>query len=226
VNRTVDGRSEYGLCRAATPTVERSRKRVSGSVKHWVSSSTMQRQRIADDVRLPKSIQRRVQAAKRLREKVTREEREMVVAQRRAVSAMRRLNLGHRDAGQLLDVSFQRAQQLERIPEMHGAIIERASRTGHSSHLGAKRAARSVERHRKKGAYSRKPTRNRPVLCCGCGAGCRHWQQPFAWRQHERQSARSAESSSRSAFTWVEVGTPPVCLTSATFSRDEASSLL
>jgi hypothetical protein len=99
---------------------------------------------IENDLPLPKSIHRQVQAAKQLRERVTREEREMVVAQRRAVSAMRRLNLGHRDAGQLLGVSFQRAQQLERIPERQGAIIERASRAGHSSHHGAKRAAQKA----------------------------------------------------------------------------------
>ena len=127
-------------CHSYGRTIAQARERIREALGLFVDDAATAE--IEDDVRLPKSIQRQVQAAKQLRERVTREEREMVVAQRRAVSAMRRLNLGHRDAGQLLGVSFQRAQQLERIPEMHGAIIGRASRTRHSSHYGAKRAAK------------------------------------------------------------------------------------
>lgn len=127
-------------CHSYGRTIAQARERIREALDLFVDDAAAAE--IEDDVRLPKSIQRQVQAAKQLREKVTREEREMVVAQRRAVSAMRRLNLGHRDAGQLLGVSFQRAQQLERTPEMHGAIIERASRTRQSSHHGAKRAAK------------------------------------------------------------------------------------
>jgi len=127
-------------CHSYGRTIAQARERIREALGLFVDDAAAAA--IEDDVRLPKSIRRQVQAAKQLREKVTREEREMVVAQRRAVSAMRRLNLGHRDAGQLLGVSFQRAQQLERIPEMHGAIIERASRTGHSAQGRAKRAAK------------------------------------------------------------------------------------
>jgi predicted RNase H-like HicB family nuclease len=127
-------------CHSYGRTIAQARERIREALGLFVDHAATAE--IEDDVRLPKSIQRQVQAAKQLRERVTREEREMVVAQRRAVSAMRRLNLGHRDAGQLLGVSFQRAQQLEQIPEMHGAIIERASRAGHSLHHGAKRAAK------------------------------------------------------------------------------------
>jgi predicted RNase H-like HicB family nuclease len=127
-------------CHSYGRTIAQARERIREALDLFVDNAAAAE--IEDDVRLPKSIQRQVQAAKQLRDKVTREEREMVVAQRRAVSAMRRLNLGHRDAGQLLGVSFQRAQQLEQIPEMHGAIIERASRTRQPSHHGVKRAAK------------------------------------------------------------------------------------
>jgi predicted RNase H-like HicB family nuclease len=127
-------------CHSYGRTIAQARERIREALGLFVNDAAAAE--IEDDVRLPKSIRRQVQAAKQLREKVTREEREMVVAQRKAVSAMRRLNLGHRDAGQLLGVSFQRAQQLERTPAIHGAIIERGSRTGHSAHVAAKRAAK------------------------------------------------------------------------------------
>ncbi len=127
-------------CHSYGRTIAQARERIREALGLFVDDAATAQ--IEDDVRLPKSIQKQVQAAKQLREKVTREEREMVAAQRRAVSAMRRLNLGHRDAGQLLGVSFQRAQQLEQLPEIHGAIVQRASRAGHHSQQTVKRASK------------------------------------------------------------------------------------
>src|SRR5579884_3184544 len=118
-------------CHSYGRTIAQARERIREALGLFVNDAA--HAHIEDDIRLPRSIQRHVQTAKQLRERVTREEREMVVAQRRAVSAMRRLNLGHRDAGQLLGVSFQRAQQLERIPEVHGAIIQSAARSRRQS---------------------------------------------------------------------------------------------
>src|SRR4051812_47131599 len=129
-------------CHSYGRTIAQARERIREALGLFVNDAA--EAHIEDDVRLPPSIRRQVQTAKQLRERVTREEREMVAAQQRAVSAMRRLNLGHRDAGQLLGVSFQRAQQLERIPEVQGAVIHRASRGGHQSTSSArlKRAAK------------------------------------------------------------------------------------
>jgi len=118
-------------CHSYGRTIAQARERIREALGLFVNDAA--EAHIEDDVRLPHSIRRQVQAAKQLRERVTRDEREMVAAQRRAVSAMRRLNLGHRDAGQLLGVSFQRAQQLERVPESHAAIIQRTSRAHHPS---------------------------------------------------------------------------------------------
>jgi len=72
---------------------------------------------------------------------VANDQREMIAAQRKAVIAVRELKLGHRDAGQLLGVSFQRIHQLERTPKMARASINRESRVGRARGL-AKRASK------------------------------------------------------------------------------------
>ena len=129
-------------CHSYGRTIAQARERIREALGLFVDHADTAD--IEDDVRLPKSVSKQVQAARQLREKVTREEREMVAAQRKAVYAIRRLNLGHRDAGQLLGVSFQRAQQLERLPEMHGAIIEQEAQqtVRHSHRAVVKRASK------------------------------------------------------------------------------------
>jgi len=127
-------------CHSYGRTIAQARERIREALGLFVNNS--ETAEIEDDVRLPKSVSRQVQAARQLREKVTKEVRERVAAQRKAVYAIRKLNLGHRDAGQLLGVSFQRAQKLERPPEMHGAIIERQTRAVHHSHQAVKRASK------------------------------------------------------------------------------------
>ena len=127
-------------CHSYGRTIAQARERIREALGLFVNNADTAE--IEDDIRLPKSVSKQVQAAKQLREKVTKEEREMVAAQRKAVYAIRKLKLGHRDAGQLLGVSFQRAQQLERRPEMHGAIIERDARAVHHSHQAVKRASK------------------------------------------------------------------------------------
>jgi len=127
-------------CHSYGRTIAQARERIREALGMFVDHADTAE--IEDDIRLPKSVYRQVQAAKQLREKVTKEEREMVAAQRKAVYAIRRLNLGHRDAGQLLGVSFQRIHQLERLPEMHGAIVGREAQAVHHSHRAVKRASK------------------------------------------------------------------------------------
>ena len=121
-------------CHSYGRTIGQARERIREALGLFVDNAdTVGR----DDVHLPKSVHQQVLVAKQLREKVTKEQREMVAAQRKAIRAIRRLKLGHRDAGQLLDLSFQRIQQLERPPEMAGAAFE-----AQHSHRLVKRASK------------------------------------------------------------------------------------
>jgi hypothetical protein len=96
-----------------------------------------------DDVRLPQRVLKKVREARELREAVEREEAEMVTAQVAAVLQLRKLSLGHRDAGRLLGLSHQRVQQLEHYkvarPLVHGAILEADSRGRHILRRAAKK---------------------------------------------------------------------------------------
>ena len=127
-------------CHSYGRTIDQARERIREALGLFVNDSTAAR--IEDDVRLPLGISKRIETAKQLRDRVTRDQREMVRAQRKAVMAIRKMKLGHRDTGRLLGLSFQRVQQLERrgsIPEMIGSSVAR-----HRLHAGraVKRAAK------------------------------------------------------------------------------------
>ena len=126
-------------CHSYGRTIAQARARIREALGLFVDDADTAE--INDDIQLPKSVSRQIRIARQLREKVTREQREMIVAQRKAVAAIRKLELGHRDAGHLLGVSFQRAHQIEELPEMPGAVIERHKHAAHSRHL-VKRAAK------------------------------------------------------------------------------------
>ena len=130
-------------CHSYGRTIAQARERIREALGLFVDNADDVE--IEDDVRLPKSVHRQVQVAKRLREKVANDQREMIAAQRKAVIAVRELKLGHRDAGQLLGVSFQRIHQLERPPKMARASVNRESRVGRARGL-AKRASKKRQR--------------------------------------------------------------------------------
>ncbi len=122
-------------CHTYGRTIDQARGRVREALKLFVNDA--ETAQIIDDVRLPVELRKQVTAARILREKVMREERSMVTAQLRAVRALRKMKLGHRDAGRILGLSHQRVQQLEMRPQMaHGAGVQQAMR-GHAPQRNA-----------------------------------------------------------------------------------------
>lgn len=134
--RDPDGRwtvdvPEVKGCHTYGRTIDQARERLREALKLFVDDADTAE--IVDDVRLPLELRRQVTAAKMLREKVMREEQSMVTAQLRAVRALRKLNLGHRDAGRILGLSHQRVQQLEKRSGMvQGSVVQQAMR-GHTA---------------------------------------------------------------------------------------------
>jgi predicted RNase H-like HicB family nuclease len=100
-------------CHTYGRTIEQARERVREALDLFVADA--ETAEIVDDVKLPAGLMTEVKRAKRLREKVTRDQQLMTAAQAKAVIAMRKMRLGHRDAGRLLGLSHQRVQQLEKL---------------------------------------------------------------------------------------------------------------
>lgn len=98
-------------CHTYGRTIEQARERIREALDLFVRDAGAVE--IVDDVKLPADLKTEVKRARRLREKVSRDEQLMTAAQAKAVMAMRKMKLGHRDAGQLLGLSHQRVQQLE-----------------------------------------------------------------------------------------------------------------
>ena len=126
-------------CHSYGRTIAQARERIREALGLFVDNANTAE--IEDDIRLPKSLSLHLKVARELREKVTNDQRRMIAAQRRAVFAIRRLKLGHRDAGQLLGVSFQRVHQLEQLPETADTTAERPARIAHSDRF-VKRASK------------------------------------------------------------------------------------
>jgi predicted RNase H-like HicB family nuclease len=100
-------------CHTYGRTIEQARERIREALDLFVGDADTAE--IVDDVRLPAGLMTEVNRAKRLREKVNRDQQSMTAAQAKAVVAMRKIRLGHRDAGRLLGLSHQRVQQLEKL---------------------------------------------------------------------------------------------------------------
>jgi predicted RNase H-like HicB family nuclease len=112
-------------CHTYGRTIEQARERIREALDLFVADADTAE--IVDEVRLPAHLMTEVKRARRLREKVSRDQRLMTAAQAKAVMAMRRIRLGHRDAGRLLGLSHQRVQQLEKL-QTHGASNRHTSR--------------------------------------------------------------------------------------------------
>jgi predicted RNase H-like HicB family nuclease len=130
--REPDGRwtvsiSEVKGCHSYGRTIDQARERVREALGLFVEDADAAK--IVDDVRLPTEVKKQVKSARELRQKVVAQEFSMVLAQWKAVRALRAQKLGHRDAGRLLGLSHQRVLQLEQrsMPKMPGAVIEQAS---------------------------------------------------------------------------------------------------
>jgi len=99
-------------CHTYGRTIDQARDRIREALDLFVKDADTAE--IVDDVRLPADLRAEIRRARRLRDKLSRDERLMTAAQAKAVTAMRKLKLGHRDAGRLLGLSHQRVQQLEK----------------------------------------------------------------------------------------------------------------
>jgi len=110
-------------CHTYGRTIEQARERIREALDLFVADADTAQ--IIDDVKLPPDLRSEVNRAKRLRERVTRDQRLMTAAQAKAVLAMRKMRFGHRDAGRLLELSHQRVQQLEKL---HGRRMAMATK--------------------------------------------------------------------------------------------------
>lgn len=133
-------------CHTYGRTIDQARERLREALSLFRDAP--QSAEFEDVVRLPRTVMQRIRAAKELRETVEQEETKMVTAQVDAVRALRKMKLGHRDAGTLLGLSHQRVQQLEqRKPRasarpswVPGAVIEaEAMRARHLVKRAAKK---------------------------------------------------------------------------------------
>lgn len=140
--REPDGRwtveiAEVKGCHTYGRTIEQAKERVREALGLFVDDAG--RAELVDKVKLPDDVNKVVRAAKALREKSRAVEGSMLTAQHKAVKALRRLNLGHRDAGMLLGLSHQRVHQLEKreaVRPVHPGVIAEAA------HVPVRRAAK------------------------------------------------------------------------------------
>jgi predicted RNase H-like HicB family nuclease len=121
---TVDVPEVQG-CHSYGRTIEQARERVREALALFVDDA--ETADIKDEVRLPRDLTRQIQVARDLRQRVARDEETMVTAQVKVVAALRKMNLGHRDAGHLLGLSFQRVHQLEKRGA-HRSATKRAAK--------------------------------------------------------------------------------------------------
>ncbi len=114
-------------CHTYGRTIDQARERIREALDLFVKNADATE--IVDDVKLPAGLKAEIRRVQRLREKVSRDEQLMTAAQAKVVMAMRRLKLGHRDAGRLLGLSHQRVQQLEKrqVPAARTTAVKRQS---------------------------------------------------------------------------------------------------
>lgn len=122
-------------CHTYGRTIEQARERIREALDLFVEDAVTAE--IVDDVKLPAAVKAGIRHARQLREKVNRDERLMTAAQAKAVMAIRKLKLGHRDAGRLLGLSHQRVQQLEQRHARRGRATARTVRGKKSRQHGA-----------------------------------------------------------------------------------------
>ena len=91
-------------------TIDQARRRMCEALSLWVSDA--ERARFEFEVRLPTGVQARVSRALELREAAETTVQEASDATERALGALVKAGLSRRDAGDVLGISRQRAQQI------------------------------------------------------------------------------------------------------------------
>ena len=113
-------RDESGAWNARVPEVpgahtygrslQQARRRIREALDLWVDDAADAR--FDEEIRVPREAQAAVRRAKSTRAKVARDQREAAEAARLAARCLAKLGLSIRDAGEVLEISHQRAQQI------------------------------------------------------------------------------------------------------------------
>jgi predicted RNase H-like HicB family nuclease len=100
-------------CHSQGRTIDQARERVREALALFVDDAGTAE--IVDEIRLPKRVQNDVATTRELRDELAKTRIRLARIEQRAVRRLRKeLHLGHRDAGAILGVSFQRIHQLEK----------------------------------------------------------------------------------------------------------------
>lgn len=100
-------------------TIDQARRRIREALGLWVTNAD--RANLRFEVKLPATTRRQVERAIALRGEADRKNRDAAAALRRTVERLTEQGFSRRDAGELLGISRQRAQQLTEI-EDHEAV--------------------------------------------------------------------------------------------------------
>jgi predicted RNase H-like HicB family nuclease len=140
--RVVIGRDSAGLWVASVPavpgahtqgrTIEQARRRIREALSLWVRDAD--RAHLEFEVRLPAALRGRVERALELRESAETTAQQAAGATERALVSLVEAGLSRRDAGEVLGISRQRAQQIAETHESSG------SGRGGGRRVAAKRA--------------------------------------------------------------------------------------
>lgn len=100
----VPGAHTYGQ------SLQQARRRIREALDLWVDDAALAV--FDEEIHLPRQARAAVQRAKTARARVTRDQQEAAKAARAAAQCLARLGLSIRDAGEVLGISHQRAQQI------------------------------------------------------------------------------------------------------------------
>lgn len=131
--------SEVPGCHTQGRTIEQARERVREALQAWFDLEGPYAGKLVGSVELAKPILRAISCAEEARERARSAEGVASERTREAILAMVEMGLSLRDAGELLGVTRQRAQQLAASATKAKAVVRKA----HGPKPGRERAARS-----------------------------------------------------------------------------------
>lgn len=106
-------------------TIDQARERIREALSLWVSGA--EKARLDFEVHLPAAVRTRVDRALELREAAETTVQDATDATERALAALVKAGLSRRDAGDVLGISRQRAQQIAQSLQSQGATKRRVA---------------------------------------------------------------------------------------------------